>query len=77
MLKKGSKGDAVKNWQRFLVWYCKITDKKFVDGSFGSNTEKYTMIFQKTEGLFVDGEAGTKTFEEAFFKIYVENHAEE
>lgn len=65
LLRKGSKGDAVKNWQKFLVWYCKITDKKFVDGKFGSNTEWYTMIFQKTEGLSYDGEAGKLTFAKA------------
>ena len=64
LLKKGSKGDSVKNWQRFLNWYHPAW-KLAVDGSFGLLTEKATKSFQKTEGIMADGEAGKNTFAKA------------
>ena len=62
-LKKGSKGEPVKLWQKFLNWYCNINLK--IDGIFGSQTELYTKTFQKSEGLIIDGIAGPKTYAKA------------
>ena len=63
-LKKGSKGDEVKKWQRFLNWY--IGKKVLgIDGDFGSVTEKYTKIFQTENGLVSDGVVGVKTVAKA------------
>ena len=68
-LKKGSKGDSTKNWQRFLNWY--HPDWKLaVDGDFGAKTEADTMSFQKTEGIYVDGIAGKNTYGKA--KAYLQ-----
>lgn len=61
-LKNGSSGNDVKKWQKFIVWYAKITDSKFVDGKFGPNTEKYTKRFQKTEDLQPTGIVDKNTY---------------
>ena len=61
-LKKGSKGEAVKNLQKFLTWYgIKLT----ADGEFGSNTDSALRVFQKTEGIGVDGEYGNQSYTKA------------
>ena len=62
LLKKGSKGKAVGQWQKFLTWYGIPTT---ADNDFGDKTARSTKIFQKTEGLLVDGEAGANTFAKA------------
>lgn len=54
ILKKGSKGEAVKTLQEFL----KIT----IDGDFGNNTEAAVKEFQSKNGLQVDGIVGQKTW---------------
>ena len=54
ILKKGSKGEAVKTLQEFL----KIT----IDGDFGNNTEAAVKEFQSKNGLVVDGIVGQKTW---------------
>lgn len=59
-LKKGSFGEAVKQWQLFLqsAGY-KIP---YVDGAFGPTTEKETIKFQAKNGLKADGVVGSKTW---------------
>jgi len=55
ILKKGSKGEEVKNLQKALG----IT----VDGDFGPKTETAVKEFQKSKGLVADGVVGVKTWE--------------
>jgi peptidoglycan hydrolase-like protein with peptidoglycan-binding domain len=59
ILKKGSRGDAVRELQRKLtsLGY----DTKGIDGIFGSNTEKAVRQFQKDHRLTVDGIVGPAT----------------
>ena len=64
LLKVGSKGAAVKQWQMFLNWYHPGWNLK-PDEEFGPLTEAATKSFQKTEGIDPDGEAGTITFNKA------------
>ena len=67
-LKKGSKGEAVKNLQKFLTWYgVKLT----ADGEFGGNTESALKVFQKTEGIEVDGVYGNQSYTKAKAYVYV------
>ena len=70
-LKKGSKGEKVKQLQAFLTWYGIKTTK---DGEFGAKTEKSLKTFQKTEGLTADGIYGPKTCAKA--KTYTKSAAE-
>jgi peptidoglycan hydrolase-like protein with peptidoglycan-binding domain len=53
IIKKGSKGEEVKEIQIFLG----LED----DGVFGPNTEKAVKIWQKTNGLLDDGIVGPAT----------------
>ena len=55
VIKLGSKGNKVKELQRFLG----IND----DGKFGPNTEKQVKKWQKDNGLLDDGIVGPKTME--------------
>ena len=64
VLKKGSKGEQVKNLQRFLNWYHPAW-KVNVDGKFGKNTEKVVKEWQKVEKLTVDGNYGKKSYARA------------
>lgn len=54
MLKRGDKGDSVKELQFYL--------KVGRDGDFGKKTEDALKAFQKSKGLTVDGIAGPKTW---------------
>ena len=59
LLKKGSKGEAVKKLQQTLNGKgYKLTE----DGDFGSKTEAAVKAFQKANGLEVDGEVGPMTW---------------
>lgn len=60
VLKKGSFGEEVKQWQLFLqsAGY-RIP---FVDGAFGPITERETLKFQAKNGLKPDGIVGSKTW---------------
>ena len=62
-LKKGSTGDKVKSWQKFLNWYGSYGLK--VDGKFGALTKDATKMFQKENKLTVDGVVGPKTIAKA------------
>jgi len=58
-LKKGSQGDAVKKLQKRLKelgYY-----KSYVDGDFGDETVAAVKAFQKMNGLYQDGVAGSQT----------------
>ena len=59
ILKKGSFGEEVKQWQLFLqsAGY-KVP---FIDGAFGPITERETLKFQAKNGLKPDGIVGPKT----------------
>ena len=59
-LRKGDRGDAVKQWQAFLNandYRCGV-----VDGIFGTNTEKAVKQYQAAHGLVADGIIGPKTW---------------
>lgn len=55
LLKKGSKGEAVKDLQRLLGGLA-------VDGDFGPKTDAAVRAFQKANGLTVDGKVGPYTW---------------
>ena len=58
-LKKGDKGDAVKKLQKRLKelgYY-----KSWADGDYGNETYEAVKAFQKKNGLYVDGVAGSQT----------------
>lgn len=59
-LKKGSKGEEVKQLQTMLnaLGY----DCGVADGSFGANTDKAVRAFQQKEGLLIDGIVGKQTW---------------
>tara|TARA_B100001123_G_C15187941_1_gene978087 strand:+ start:93 stop:878 length:786 start_codon:yes stop_codon:yes gene_type:complete len=59
ILRKGDKGDSVKNLQNLLG----IT----IDGDFGPNTEKAVKKFQKKNNLYADGVVGPDTWEALTF----------
>ena len=65
-IKRGSTGAEVKTWQKGLLDLgcadCTHNVSNFVDGSFGSNTERYTRLFQKAFGLEVDGVVGNNSW---------------
>ena len=65
ILKKGSKGDDVKDLQRILnaLGYTDSSKKALtVDGSFGNATLYALKAFQKAKGLDIDGSCGEKTW---------------
>lgn len=62
-LKRGSKGDSVKNLQKFLNWYGNF--KLSVDGEFGGGTLNALKTFQRTEGISADGVYGNQSYTKA------------
>ena len=62
-IRHGEYSDRVVLWQKFLNWAgC---DCGQVDGQYGDKTLEATRLFQKNNGLVVDGEIGTKTIAKA------------
>lgn len=57
-LQKGDSGDAVKEMQKMLIGCGYSCGKSGVDGSFGGDTEKALIAFQKFYALEVDGKYG-------------------
>lgn len=62
LLKKGSRGEAVKTIQRLLNVLGH--DCGTADGVFGTNTQKSVKVFQKSSGLAQDGVVGRQTWSE-------------
>jgi hypothetical protein len=62
-LKRGDKGTEVKRLQQDLIilGYGEPMKDYGADGSFGPITEEAVKLFQKANGLVVDGKAGPKT----------------
>lgn len=61
-LQKGSKGKQVKALQCILVGYGYDLGEKPLDGDFGGKTDAGVRLFQKNNGLTVDGIVGVKTW---------------
>ena len=62
LIKRGSKGDAVKKLQEILISNGYSCGSYGADGDFGSATENAVKAFQKDHGLTVDGIVGEKTW---------------
>lgn len=62
-LKKGDKGEQVKNLQRFLNWA--TGSKLSIDGSFGDKTRNAVIKYQSMYGLVQDGYFGKKSLAKA------------
>lgn len=64
LVKYGTKGNDTLLWQKFLNFY-HPSWKLAEDGECGSATTEATSIFQLTEGITADGEAGKNTYAKA------------
>ena len=62
ILKKGSKGDAVKTMQTMLIACGFSCGPDGADGDFGKNTENAVKRFQRANGLKEDGVVGSATW---------------
>ena len=62
-LRKGSRGEAVKQLQKKLITAGYSVGPDGADGIFGNNTFKAVVMFQEDHGLTVTGEAGPETME--------------
>jgi lysozyme len=62
MLKKGSKGEAVKEMQSILISKGYDLGKWGADGAFGKQTLAAVKAFQKDCGIKVDGIVGKDTW---------------
>jgi peptidoglycan hydrolase-like protein with peptidoglycan-binding domain len=61
-IRRGSKGDAVRELQRILnAWYPSLKQLA-VDGDFGPATEARVKYMQQRAGLGVDGIVGPRTW---------------
>lgn len=64
VLRKGSKGDSVKELQTLLNYSSIISNPLKIDGVFGALTEIAVIEFQKIRGLKADGIVGPRTWTE-------------
>lgn len=64
VLRIGSKGPQVEQWQTFLIG-SGVADGLMVDGDFGPSTDNATRAFQKLKGLTPDGVVGRETLSKA------------
>lgn len=62
-VKKGSKGEVVKELQTLLISKGYSCGKSGADGIFGSATDEAVKAYQAENGLTVDGIVGSKTWE--------------
>lgn len=60
-LKKGMRGNDVKQLQNLLLWFNYDIGESGADGKFGNNTLAAVKAFQEDNNLVVDGIAGKKT----------------
>jgi peptidoglycan hydrolase-like protein with peptidoglycan-binding domain len=58
-IRRGSTGQAVRDWQTMLV---AAGNTVAIDGQFGAGTDSATRQFQKAHGLVVDGVVGPATW---------------
>lgn len=77
LLKVGSTGQAVTDWQQFLrnnypAYRNSVSVKRGqligVDGDFGAQSEAWTKEFQRRSGIGVDGKVGPQTWAKAGFR---------
>lgn len=61
ILRKGSKGQAVKSMQILLIGYGYDCGRCGADGDYGKHTRSAVERYQSAKGLAVDGEAGPDT----------------
>lgn len=64
-IRRGSHGPAVQEWQRMLNFDLPSLEPLVCDGAFGKLTEARTMIWQRNNGLKVDGIVGPASWEKA------------
>ena len=65
-IQKGSKGDEVKEWQKFLQSQgYDFSQYGGIDGIFGDATDSYTRDWQQKNGIGADGIVGEKTWGKA------------
>ncbi len=76
VIRKGSSGDAVRQWQLFLMGEGFL--KEVADGIFGPVTVAATRRYQKAKGLTADGVVGSQTYASAISEdmAVVEDDAE-
>jgi len=65
-IQQGSRGDQVRDWQRFLLAQSLYSGS--IDGVFGSGTLRGTRAFQRESALGVDGKVGRQTYAAASAK---------
>jgi D-alanyl-D-alanine carboxypeptidase/Putative peptidoglycan binding domain len=65
VLRKGSTGEAVRQWQMFLIGEGFLNE--VADGIFGPVTDEATRRYQKSKNLTVDGVVGSKTYSKAIY----------
>lgn len=63
-LKKGSKGNQVKNLQALLNLWLSKSEPLIIDGYFGEVTEIRLKRYQELQGLYVDGICAEKTWKD-------------
>ena len=74
-LKKGSKGEAVKQLQKFYEWY--FSNVKFTNyGTFGAHAETVQKAFQKAEKLTQTGVYGESSYKKALAYKHKQTNAE-
>ncbi len=73
VLKRGSRGPAVRLLQEAIRVRLNPSPKLAVDGVFGPETEKAVRQFQRQEGLAADGVVGTATWK-ALYRISVNDN---
>lgn len=62
-IQRGSKGEAVKQWQNYLKTHFPLYASRLtVDGDFGADTEAKTKEWQRRSGLVPDGVVGVKSW---------------
>ncbi|WP_053070396.1 N-acetylmuramoyl-L-alanine amidase [Alkalihalobacillus pseudalcaliphilus] len=62
ILRRGSKGNAVRQLQQDLLKLGEVLPRFGADGDFGAETESAVRSFQQKQGIAVDGIVGEQTF---------------
>ena len=72
----GDQGNQVEELQSNLIYLGYDCGVSGADGDFGADTEAAVKAFQKTCGLDVDGNAGTKTLEKVSTEVYKQKNTQ-